>query len=109
MVKKTTEINSIELEFSSTAKLTPLESNKKIKKIVLKNVLVVGFSWICLFTAYSAIANLQSSLNTDGGLGTTSLSVIYVSLIFSSVFLPTTMIKKLGVKKVVFFFNAETK
>ena len=108
--KNTAILNSIEAEFSSTVQLNPLESNtelisnKKIKKIVLKNVLVVGFSWICLFTAYSAIASLQSSLNSDGGLGTTSLSIIYISLIISSIFLPTTMIKRLGVKKVFFIF-----
>ena len=97
------EIIAIELEFSSRVELAPSESNKKIKRIILKNVLIVGFSWICLFTAYSSIANLQSSLNSDGGLGTTSLSIIYVSLIISSIFLPTTMIKKLGVKKVFLY------
>ena len=78
-------------------------SNKIAKRLVIKNVLVVGFSWIFLFTAYSSIANLQSSLNSDGGLGTASLSTIYVALIVSSLFVPTTMIKKLGIKKTIFF------
>ena len=78
------------------------ETDKNTKKIVLKNVIIVGLSWIFLFTAYSSIANLQSSLNTDGGLGTASLSTIYVSLIISSIFVPSTMIKRLGVKKTIF-------
>jgi len=75
---------------------------KNTKRIILKNILIVGLSWIFLFTAYSSIANLQSSLNSDGGLGTASLSIIYVSLIFSSLFIPTYMLEKLGIKNTIF-------
>ncbi len=64
----------------------------------LKNVFLVGGSWILLFTAFQSIANLQSSLNSDSGLGTASLSTIYVALILGSIFLPTTMMEKLGIK-----------
>lgn len=71
---------------------------KKKRLIILKNVLLVGGSWILLFTAYQSIANLQSSLNSDSGLGTASLSAIYVSLIVSSLVLPTTMMQKIGIK-----------
>lgn len=73
-------------------------SERSVKFLVYKNLLVVGLAWVFFFTAYQSIANLQSSLNSDGGLGTASLSTIYVSLIFSCIFLPTVMIKKLDVK-----------
>lgn len=44
------------------------------------------------------MANLQSSLNTDAGLGTASLSAIYVSLVISCLFVPPALINKLGLK-----------
>ena len=72
--------------------------NKKVKCRVMKNVLLIGSSWILLFTAFQSIANLQSSLNSDSGLGTASLATIYVSLIFGSILLPTTMMEKLTIK-----------
>jgi len=82
--------------------ITDLVTSKKTKRNILKNILCVGLSWTFLFTAYSSIANLQSSLNSDGGLGTASLSIIYVSLIFSSLFIPTVMLDKFGIKKTIF-------
>ena len=68
------------------------------RRLLLKNLLIIGFGWIFQFTAYNSISNLQSSLNSDDGLGTISLSVIYVSIILSCIFLPSAMIKQLGVK-----------
>lgn len=64
---------------------------------------MIGLSWIFLFTAFTSIANLQSSLNTDKGLGTVSLSIIYIAMIFSSLFLPSILIEKLTVKWTIFF------
>ena len=37
---------------------------------IYKNLLVIGFAWIFQFTAYQSMAILQSSLNSDAGLGT---------------------------------------
>jgi hypothetical protein len=76
---------------------------KRAKRMVYKNLFIVGLAWIFLFTAFQSIANLQSSLNTVNGLGTASLSTIYVSLIVSCIFLPTFLIKKLTVKWTIFF------
>jgi hypothetical protein len=76
---------------------------KSARKRIYKNLLITGFSWIFLFTAYGGLALLQSSLNSDGGLGTASLSTIYVALIVSCLFLPTTLIEKLGIKYTIVF------
>ncbi|KAJ1155109.1 hypothetical protein NDU88_007845 [Pleurodeles waltl] len=51
-----------------------------------------------LFTAYGGLQNLQNSLNPAKGMGVASLSVIYGSLITSSMFLPSIIIKKIGCK-----------
>ena len=77
--------------------------SKRMKLQIMKNVLLVGGSWILLFTSYRSIANLQSSLNSDSGLGTASLSIIYVALIVSCIFLPTTLMQKLGIKWTIVF------
>ncbi|XP_034756648.1 protein unc-93 homolog A [Etheostoma cragini] len=63
-----------------------------------KNVLVVSIGFLSLFTAYGGLQSLQSSLNAEQGMGVASLSVIYASIIISSMFLPPLMIKNLGCK-----------
>ncbi|XP_019382287.1 PREDICTED: protein unc-93 homolog A [Gavialis gangeticus] len=64
----------------------------------LKNVLVISFGFLLLFTAYGGLQSLQSSLNSEEGLGVASLSVLYAALIISSMFLPPFLIEKLGCK-----------
>ncbi|NWV55537.1 UN93A protein, partial [Daphoenositta chrysoptera] len=64
----------------------------------LKNVLVISFGFLLLFTAYGGLQSLQSSLNSEEGLGVASLSVLYAALILSSMFLPPILIEKLGCK-----------
>ncbi|XP_053565142.1 protein unc-93 homolog A-like [Bombina bombina] len=64
----------------------------------LKNILVVSFGFLLLFTAFGGLQNIQSSLNADDGLGVASLSVIYGALIISSMFVPPIMIKTIGCK-----------
>jgi hypothetical protein len=57
----------------------PLFSNQKI----YKNLIILSVAFVLLFTAYSGIASLQSSLNTEGNVGVNSLivtnAVIFVS------------------------------
>lgn len=71
-----------------------------------KNVLVVSFGFLSLFTAYGGLQSLQSSLNVEAGMGVISLSVIYGTIILSSMFLPPIMIKNLGCKWTIFISMA---
>ncbi|XP_078503903.1 protein unc-93 homolog A-like [Lissotriton helveticus] len=64
----------------------------------LKNILILGVGFMLLFTAYGGLRNLQSSLNPAKGIGVASLSVVYVSHVISSMFLPTIIIMKIGCK-----------
>ncbi|XP_048343369.1 protein unc-93 homolog A isoform X2 [Sphaerodactylus townsendi] len=64
----------------------------------LKNILVVSFGFLLLFTAYGGLQSLQSSLHSEKGLGVASLSVVYGALILSSMFLPPMLIKQFGCK-----------
>ncbi|XP_053565141.1 protein unc-93 homolog A-like [Bombina bombina] len=64
----------------------------------LKNIIILSFGFLLLFTAYGGLQTLQSSLNPEKGLGVASLSVVYGCLIISSLFLPPIIIKKIGCK-----------
>ncbi|KAE8601839.1 hypothetical protein XENTR_v10013811 [Xenopus tropicalis] len=64
----------------------------------LKNILVLSFGILLLYTAYMGLQTLQSSLNKIEGLGVASLSVMYVSLSISSLLLPPLLIKRIGCK-----------
>ena len=90
--------NSVTLSLSSSRNIIIESSWTNTKSKILKNLLVLGFAWIFLFTAFQSMANLQSSLNSDQGLGTASLSTIYITLVVSCLFLPAFLIKKLGLK-----------
>lgn len=69
------------------------------KKRIMKNLIIICIGFLLLFSAFQALANLQSTINSEEGLGVASQSVIYVALIISSMFLPTVVIKRLGCKR----------
>lgn len=75
----------------------------KSKGKIYKNLIVIGLAWMFLFTAFQSMSNLQSSLNSDAGLGTASLSTIYVSLVVSCLFVPPAMIQRMGLKWSIVF------
>lgn len=76
---------------------------KMSKMKILKNLLVLSFAFLFLFTAFQSLSNLQSSLNREDGLGTVGLSVIYGALTLSCMFLPPFVIDILGCKWTVAF------
>ncbi|KAK0041116.1 protein unc-93 A, partial [Biomphalaria pfeifferi] len=92
----------------TTQNLTPQEKSRdgEMKdgkpsmtvKVILKNVFVVSLAFTFLFTAFNSMANLQTSLNKEDGVGAWSMSTIYVSLIVSCMFLPNFIISRLGCK-----------
>lgn len=84
---------ALDLEPRSKIKLTPGE-----KWRILKNIAAVSFAFMVQFTAFQGIANLQSSINAQDGLGTVSLSAVYAALVVSCIFVPTFLIKRLTVK-----------
>ncbi|XP_044748415.1 UNC93-like protein isoform X2 [Coccinella septempunctata] len=65
---------------------------------ILKNVSALSCAFMIHFTAFQGTANLQSSINAEGGLGTVSLCAVYAALVLSCIFVPTFLIKRLTVK-----------
>ncbi len=60
---------------------------------ITKNVFVLGVAFMVHFTAFHGMANLQSSVNSDGSLGAYTLAAIYGSLLVSNIFLPVAVIR----------------
>jgi MFS family permease len=83
------------------ATITPdgkFKYSRREKWRILKNISAISFAFMVQFTAFQGIANLQSSINAEEGLGTVSLSAIYAALVVSCIFVPTFLIKRLTVK-----------
>ncbi|XP_048582467.1 protein unc-93 homolog A [Nematostella vectensis] len=74
------------------------KQKRKEKFSLTLNIFFISCGFLFLFTAFQSLQNLQSSLNSDEGLGLASLCVIYASLIISCMFVPPYMIGRLGAK-----------
>ncbi|CAL4066106.1 unnamed protein product, partial [Meganyctiphanes norvegica] len=70
---------------------------KSMKFVIMKNIIIMSIAFTFNFTAYNAMANLQSSINAQ--LGTASLSTLYAALVVSCMFVPSWLIRKLKYKK----------
>ncbi|VDO41162.1 unnamed protein product [Onchocerca flexuosa] len=69
----------------------------KAKRKIRVNLWIVSLAFLFLFTAFHGLQNLQSSIN--GHLGTDSLSVFYISLSLSYLFVPSFILNRLGCKR----------
>ena len=72
--------------------------NQQLRFRTYKNLLVISFAFLLQFTAFGGIDKLQSSLNAEANIGVNSLSIIYASLVLSSIFLPHPFISIFGLK-----------
>ena len=70
---------------------------------ILKNLIIVSFGFLLNFTAYGGLANLQSTLNKEDGLGVGGLATTYGALVISCLFLAPLIIGRLGCKWTIAF------
>ncbi|XP_013773994.1 protein unc-93 homolog A-like [Limulus polyphemus] len=94
--EETPQSNGTPVVNLSTEKYVPVSKGR-----LIKNLIVICFGFLFLFTTFQALANLQSTLNSEEGVGVASQSVIYGALILSSMFLPSFLIKKFGCKRTI--------
>jgi len=78
----------------------PIVNLRVEKRRYVKNLLVLTIAYFFLWSSYSALRNLQSSLNAVGELGLYSLSFIYCSLLFGSMF-STMILQRLQPKRTI--------
>ncbi|KFM59428.1 Protein unc-93-like protein, partial [Stegodyphus mimosarum] len=74
------------------------QRNVPNKLRIIKNAVLLSVSFAFLFTAYNGISVLQSTMNEEESIGTTSQAIIYACSCISSLSLPKYFIKKCGIK-----------
>lgn len=95
-----TEDTSPLLPESSSVDENVEELHSKTSSRHLRDLHILSFTFLLIFLAYSAAQNLESSLNSDEDLGTTSLGILYLSFTVCS-FIATPFVRRLGSKNSV--------
>ena len=95
--RRTIEGKSASSHQDVTSKLT-VQQVKTEKRRIYKNLILISFAFLLLFTAFGTTSSLQSSINEVDGLGTSSQAVLYAALTLSCMFVPSIMIEKMTVK-----------
>ena len=101
---KTLEENASELKYDcDTARKTEQQNvensvQEMSEKQILKNILFLSCLFHILFTSYTGLANLQSSLHLEDGMGVITQSVLYATMTLSCLVVPKLAIGYLGHK-----------
>ena len=75
-----------------------MRTERKQKFVIWKNVILISMSFSVTFMAFQSLQNIQSSLNSIGGLGVASLSVSYTFTILTGIFATSLIISRKGCK-----------
>lgn len=86
-------LNKVEIDIDSTDNLT--------KFGIWKNLLILSISFMLSFTAFSSFANLQSTINIVGGLGTTGLSLIYATMVLTNLIVTPLTSSRFSYKRIM--------
>ncbi|KAK7396509.1 hypothetical protein VNO78_17562 [Psophocarpus tetragonolobus] len=95
-----------EVEFESMASTIPGEEETPLVAVDARNsnsnshswdIHILSLAFLLVFLAFGAAQNLQSTLNTEADLGTTSLGILYLSFTFFS-FFASLVVRLLGSK-----------
>ncbi|CAF0980888.1 unnamed protein product [Rotaria sordida] len=78
-----------------------LDQNEKEKGGKKRNLTIVCLLLVCAYTSYNAVANLQSSVNTEKTVGLYSLILDSIASIFGALFLITPLMYFFGYKWII--------
>lgn len=70
---------------------------QSVSKKPVKDAVLLGVTFLCVFTSFHALQNLQSSLHQDEGLGMASLAAMYGTSFVTSLFTPA-IVFNIGIK-----------
>ena len=84
-------------EDDNTKFLNKFSSPKAAKIWMYKNLVGLGMSFLLVFSAFLSLRNLQSSINSEGGLGLVTLSILYLFYALAG-FVTPGIIRLLGTK-----------
>ncbi|PSN52835.1 hypothetical protein C0J52_09677 [Blattella germanica] len=89
------------IELTVTNEVTALRrtsDSRRSRSRIYKNVMVIGVVWTLINTIKDGVTNIQSSVNSDYGLGTAALIALYGGVVISNTFLATAVVRWLGTK-----------
>lgn len=87
----TAPLVAVDEELGSPSEVKPLKNHAR-------DAHILSIAFLFIFSAYQAAQNLESTVNTEGDLGTTSMGILYISFtLFSLVASP--IVRGLGSKK----------
>ena len=69
-----------------------------LSRKLMKNVILISVAFLLLFTAYSGLSVLQSSLFHEEGMGVINQAILYAAAVLSFLFLPRLVIYRIGHK-----------
>ncbi|KAL8480532.1 hypothetical protein ACS0TY_027175 [Phlomoides rotata] len=81
----------------ATDEETPLTAQESQPLNHSRDLHILSWAFLLIFLAYGAVQNLESTINTEGDLGTISLGILYVSFAVFSV-VASLVVKKMGAK-----------
>jgi len=79
-------------------------SGEPRRRDVYLTLVNLGCVYFLISVSYSGLETLQSTVNAHEGLGTTSIGVLYASLIASSLLFGPTVVDRLRAKKTLYVF-----
>nr|XP_042913993.1 UNC93-like protein [Parasteatoda tepidariorum] len=94
-------INRDSSEITMSTAMKARDHENMSKKRVLRNLVVTGSSYFIFFLGFQSLSNLQSTMNSDGGVGMDSQALVYVCAMISCLLLPDLLIKKIGCKRTI--------
>ena len=96
-------VDSVRLEHKKKKRREDTAAEKAERRYYLRNMafLIAGFCFN--YTAYLALQALQSSLNSQGGVGVLSLAAMFAGIMVSSAFICPYVISRFGERRVLQF------
>lgn len=95
---------SINRNLASPDRTMPSRGPKPMTRLrVCRNMCLLCFSIFMLFIGFMALSNLQSTMNSENGMGTESQAAIYISSMVSALLLPELLVKNVGCKWTLVF------
>lgn len=76
------------------------------KVFIQRQVYCLGISYALMFSAFAGVLSLQSSINIEAELGTTSLAAAYGTTVIWNLLFTSVMLRVLGPKKSILFSGA---
>lgn len=75
-----------------------MEKRQRLQRNFWKNVIIIGVAFMFVFMGYFPMSAVQSSLNSEKGLGVAALGIKFAAMVFGGLFTNNYLVDRLGCK-----------